>query len=469
MQESQLIVILKTFSKKELRELEKWLESPSHNQRQDVRLLLRYLTSHDTLDREKQLKKEKIFAKIFPREPFDDAKLRQTMHFLLRAVEEFLVYEEFQENTTFNKVLLATAYRKRKLDKPFHKAIRTAEEAQTSHFYQHEDYLRNTYLIEQEKNIFQSARERTTRMNFQELSDTLDTSYVASKLLHSCAMLSHQAVYKIPYDTGLLPEVLQFVEQKSLLHVPAIAIYYYIYRMLTEADEPKYFEELLLQIQSNGHLFPIAEIQVPYLHAINYCMRKVNLGESAYLRTSFELLKQGLAKNIFIINGILDPNTFINVALHGFRLQELEWLDYFIHHYKDYLEEQHRDNFYRFTLARLRFEQKDYDAAMLLLAQTDFDDILIQLNAKTMLLKMYYELEETDALESLLESMRTYVNRKEVLSYHRSNYQNIIRYTKKLVRLNHYDNPRKEKLRQEITTANPLTERDWLLRQLDKI
>lgn len=469
MDNSHLIVVLRTFSKKELRELQKWLESPIHNQRDDALLLLHYLTSNDTLDREKQLKKEKIYAKIFPKEVFDDAKLRQTMHFLLRAVEEYLVFQEFQENITYNKVLLAGVYRKRKLEKPFHKAIRHAEEVQEDFSYRNEEFLRNEFLIQQERNIFQSGRERTTKMNFQEMSDALDCSYFASKLTQSCAMLAHQAVYKTPYDIGLVDEVMEHVETKNLFHIPAIAVYYYIYRMLTEHENPAYFENLLAQLKIKGHFFPDAELQGIYLHAINYCIRKINSGNESYVRKAFELYQQGLEKKVLIMNKTIDPYLFRNVAAIGLRLKEYDWVDYFIHNYKDYLEAQHQENFFQFNLARLRFEQKDYAAAMTLLAQTDFDDILIQLNAKTMLSKIYYELDETDALESLLESMRTYLNRKEVIGYHRSNYNNIIRYTKKLVRMNPYNKVQKDKLRQEIATANPLTERDWLLKQLDVV
>jgi hypothetical protein len=84
-----------------------------------------------------------------------------------------------------------------------------------------------------------------------------------------------------------------------------------------------------------------------------------------------------------------------------------------------------------------------------------------------MLLKMYYEEEEFDVLESLLESMRNYVQRKKVIGYHKSNYRNIIRYTRRLLRVNPYDREAKQKLGHEISEAQPLTEREWLLRQLD--
>jgi len=104
---------------------------------------------------------------------------------------------------------------------------------------------------------------------------------------------------------------------------------------------------------------------------------------------------------------------------------------------------------------------------MRLLASVEYDDILINLNAKSMLLKMFYEQDEFDALESLLESMRTYMQRKKVLGYHQSNYKNMIRYTRKLTRINPYSKLEKDKLKDEIQNTNPLTERKWLLHQLE--
>ena len=86
-----------------------------------------------------------------------------------------------------------------------------------------------------------------------------------------------------------------------------------------------------------------------------------------------------------------------------------------------------------------------------------------------MLCKIYYEEEEVDALESLLESIRTYLQRKKVVAYHKANYKNIIRYTKKLTRTTSFNITKKEKLIKEIEEANPLTEKEWLLEQLNKI
>ena len=91
MENSQLIAVLKTFSAKEIRDFKRWLASPFHNQRKDVIQLFNYLIKNDHLNDKKYLAKEKIFKKIFPKEPYDDAKMRQTMHFLLKQVEDYIL------------------------------------------------------------------------------------------------------------------------------------------------------------------------------------------------------------------------------------------------------------------------------------------------------------------------------------------------------------------------------------------
>lgn len=467
MQNSHIIIVLRTFSKKELRDLQKWLESPFHNQREDVLLLLKYLTTNDHLENERYLKKEKIYNKIFKGEPFDDAKLRQTMYFLLKSVEAFLVYQQTNNEELHMQITLAGVYRERKLEKAFKKAVRQIENLHVEMPYRNQQFLRYEYLLQQEQYLFLESQERTIKMNLQEVSDALDITYVADKLRQSCLMLAHQAVYKAMYKIGLIDEVLHYVESNQLTENPAIGIYYYLYQTMAEPQKPEHFEALEKQILRHGKVFPSKERKDIYLGAINYCIQMLNLGKDAYWRKAFDLYRLGLEEEILVTDGTIGPYLFRNVTAAGLKLKEYEWVDFFIHKYKDFLEEKHRDNFFQFNLARLRFEQNDYKSAIQLLAQTDFDDVLIHLGAKTMLLKIYYELDETDALESLLESMRTYLNRKELVGAYRPNYQNIIRYTKKLVRINPYDKVRKEKLREEILKANPLSERDWLIKQLE--
>ncbi len=469
MENSHLAIILSTLTKKEIRELRKWLHSPVHNQREDVIALFEYLFTGRHLRESKFLQKERVFAKIFPGEPFDDGKIRQTMHFLLKCVEEFLIYHELREDEVRSRMGLASVYRKRKLEKAFQKTMRSVEQIQEKSIYRDENFMRNEYLLQIEHYRFFEERKRNIKMNLQEVSDALDLTYFADKLRQSCLMLSHQAVFKAEYKIGLLDEVLCYVEtNEDFLSVPAIAVYYFIYRSFTDRENPTHFYSLKKQINQNGHLFTPSELRDIYLMAINYCAARFNAGGEQFIREAFDLYRQGFEQRVLIENKTVSRFTFRNVVATGLKLGEFSWVQSFIFNNQDYLHAQFREDTVNYCLAKLHYEQKDYRRAMQLLAQFDSDDILMTLNAKTTLLQMYYEEAEFDALESLLDSMRTYLQRKKMMGYHKDNFANLIQYTRKLLRVNPFDKKERQKLQDEIAVAKPMTTKDrsWLLAKL---
>ncbi len=472
MENSNLVVILRTFSATEARKFRKWLLSPVHNQREDILQLYDYLMTNNHLEQEKYLQKERLFARLFPSEPHDDARLRQVVHFLLKAVEEFLTYEESQADEVRRRLDLARVYRQRQLDKLYQKAIRQAEELQETAPHRNAYFLRNAYLLQREQYAFLSEKQKQRAMplNLTEMSEALDRSFVADKLRQACLMLAHQTVYKAEYDIKLLQEVLQYVDQKQWLGEPAIGIYYYGYKSITERDQPAHFDQLKQLILDFGHQFPPSEARDIYLMAINYCIARMNAGAEDFIREAFELYRKGFEERILIENETISRWTFLNVVMIALSLSEFEWVESFIESYQHYLEEIHKDNFVHFSRALLLYEKRDYGQAMLLLNTADYDDMLINLRSKALLMKMFYEQDMLDSLESLLEATRTYMTRKKVMAYHKAFFSNVVHLTRRLLRINPYDAEQKTKLKEEILIANPLTpkERNWLLEQLSK-
>ena len=469
MENSRLVHILKTFSKKEIREFSKWLNSPAHNQREDVVLLFSYLTKRDYLQKDKFLKKERVFPAVYAKETYDDAKMRQVIFFLLKQVESFLVYQELMEDEVRSKTTLASVYRKRHLDKSCDKTLRVIEDLQKKQPYQNEQLLRNEYLLQKEKYAYLSGFKRT-QLNLQEMSDALDITYFADKLRQICLILSHQAVYKKDYQLRLVEEVLVQVESNNFFEAPAIGIYYYVLKTITNAEEEHYFFELKKQIENHQNSFPTYEIRNIYLLAINYCIKKMNTGNTTFIREAFELFRKGIEKHFLIENDVISKSTFLNVAINGMLLKEFDWVENFIINYQKYLESHHRDSIVVYGLASLYYEKGEYDKSMQHSIQNEINDLTLNLNSKSILLKMYYEEGEFDALESLLGSFATYLQRKKVMGYHKAGYSNLIKLSKKLLKLNPYDKSAKVKLKTEIENTNPLTpsNRNWLLKQVAK-
>ena len=82
------------------------------------------------------------------------------------------------------------------------------------------------------------------------------------------------------------------------------------------------------------------------------------------------------------------------------------------------------------------------------------------------MLKIYFELNETDVLDSFINSFQRYLQRKKGLGYHRENYLNTLQFARRLISLNPFDKAEKTALKNEIELTAAVGEREWLLEQL---
>ena len=99
--------------------MKKWLSSPFHNQREDVRQLYAYLIDGKRLHKDHLIEKEKIFTVLFPGEAFDDAKMRQVAYFFMKAMESYLVFASSIEDDLEYRIRLARIYNERELKREF--------------------------------------------------------------------------------------------------------------------------------------------------------------------------------------------------------------------------------------------------------------------------------------------------------------------------------------------------------------
>jgi hypothetical protein len=473
MKNSTLIKLLRTLDKKECREFAKWLASPFFNQRQDVVDLFHYLAEGDHLLEEKFLSKERVYKKIFPKEAFDDARFRQTVHFLLKQVEQYLAYKEIEGEQYALPVAYLKSLRKRKADQIFQKKLNTLRKnGLNNNKLLDSDAMRHSFEILSEHYTLMLDTNQAKNEYLQEASAAFDLQLIAEKLKHACLEHSHNKVNNTNYEGRLTVEVLQLIEaEQSLLQYPAIAVYYYGYRIQQkEEDRDPYYFELRKLIENYQDIFSNTEQKHVYRMAINYCIERMNKGASTFVREAFEIYRKALEAQFLIQDGVLSEVTYYNIGSIALRLREYEWVKHYVKHYTQYLKEQHRENFAQYLLAKLAFEQKQYGQAMELLFGFESKHILLNLNARTMLMKIYYEQDEIDALESLLESTNVYLKRKASnTGYQANTTANMVKYTKKLVRVNPFDKQKKAALRAEIENANPLTERPWLLEQIEKM
>ena len=467
MKNSRLVVLLQTLSNKEWRELDRFVRSPYFNRNEEVVRLWGILQEH--LQELKIMpEKERLFHRLFPNaSTYDDQQIRLLMSYLLKLTETFLVQQEQTQDHMRSHTVLTAQYRKRQLPRHYAYAWKQAQQARERHPYRNADFFQDAFRLETEHYRFQAATNRIREFNLQEVADSLDIVFISQKLRQACSMLSHQAVYKTEYDFGLLDQILIYVEARALLDLPAISVYYYCYRALTQPEEPRFFHEFKNLILTWSLQFPPDEMRDLFILGINFCIKRYNEGAGAYLEDEFELYREGLDRGILLSEGQLSRFTYRNAVTLGIVRKEYAWVEQFLYDYRNALPPPHRESMFSFCLALLEYSRQEYEKALNLLQKTEYEDLLLNLAAKTVQIKIFYEWGETDLLYAHLEAMRTFIRRKKGIGYHQENYLHTIQLTRRLLEVNPFDRQALQDLRKEIEQTRYIAEKSWLLTQVD--
>jgi len=464
---SKLVDIFYRLSKSQLRGLRKFVRSPYHNKREDVVALFELLYK-TPLENRIALRKEKAYPKIFGKKKYSSDQMDYTMSFLFKVIEQFLVYENAIENKTNVQIALMEEYRKLGLSKHYLQALIRAEQ------YQEKSLLRDIYYhqkalgIELDHYQFLSLQERNTSKNLQEINTKLDLYFLSQKLKMACLALAHQAVFKQKYNLGLLDVVLPYIEQTpELLEYPAISLYYYYYqaRTLDTVEAEVHFQKFKAIFLNSHEAFEDGELQDLYKFALNYCIKNINIGKDEYQLELFDFYKVGLELKVLLErNGILSPFTFNNITKLALRLDKINWTESFIKKYKEFVEPKYHESYVHNAYSMLYFAQGKYEETMIRLQQVDYKELFITIDAKVLLMKVYYELDEYDVLESFINSFKVFLRRKDIMAYHQEIYKNFIRIMQKLINLPPFDKAAKGKLYTEVEGTK--AEKKWLLEKL---
>lgn len=467
MYNSKLIDILKALSTEEKEGLRKWINSPAHNHREDRKKLFNYLLDKRKLTI-KTTNRHIIFKYIYTNSSYDDKRLKRLMNLSIQLLENFIHFWMHKKNTFSKQKAIILFLNQHSLDKYITQYIRKTQSKQQENPIQSSDYYNQAFqleelIFEQNNNLRPKETNLQTIFNYRYLSFVLDT------LRYACAAVTHQRLYKTDYHIPLLDAILKEIEVGKYQDTPTVQLYYNSYKALTCPEEEQYFEQLKKLLVGYYDKLSHKEIKDIYLIAINYCVKKLNDGIESYVRAAFDLYQYGLKHNILIENNILSHFAYKNIIAIAIRLEEYNWTQQFINLYTQQLMPIYQETYGHYAKAKLAFAKKDFDTTLLLLLQVEFDNLFLNMDTKVMLLKIYYERNDFDALEALLNSFRRFLQRKQILAYQRQIHGNMIQLTTKLLNTPSYNKAKIEALRTEIQATHPLTEKLWLLEQLDKL
>ncbi len=477
MKDRKIISGLLCLSIYELNSFSKYVHSPYFNVNQNITQFYSILETAIKKETVDDLQPKEIWAQIYHSTPYNNQKFLKLNSDLLDLLENFLAQKEYDTSEILQANFKLEGAKKRNISKLYNGIIGELERLRFNDINQSVEFYYNKYLIE--RNLFNLKTENekknekieiSTELNIKDISDQLEYFYIAEKLRLYCTLLSWKKMYKLDIELGNMPYILKKAKELPNFDIPAIKIYYLMYLTYEYGDDVKNYENLKNEINVFGHKFPENERWEIYSTAISYCINRVNKGDLSFQKETFLLYKEVIENNLLTKDETISQTTYRNIVFFALRVEEFSWAENFIYEYAKYVDEKYRNNAVEFSLARLEFYRKNFGKVIEHLYKVTYEDVWYNINAKTLLLASYYELDELDALESLLQAFKMFINREKSLSGDRkTHYLNLVKFTNQLIKTQPKDKVKLKKLKTEIEETKGVVSKPWLLDKVEAL
>lgn len=482
---SKAIELIKTFNEDEFRQFGLFTASPYFNreavQVKFFEILKKYYPRFDG----KNFTKEKVYIKLYPGKKYNDGVMRNIFSKLLELSEDFLALQNYRKKGMQYYTDLLSELSRRNTQGLFEKTEKEASvlieqtNIKDEQYYQNVQHLNGVKLsrIKNQKSTLYLPEEL-----LKESSDALIKSFLISVLKNQVSLAnSNQKMFTIEKNE-MLKILEQYAESAISKYNDSVYLKYcYCSFKLALTREEKYYFELKNILNSSFAELHERDIKDIFTILTNFCYFKINSGHPEYRKEHFYLFKENIEHGHYKgFKRFLEHIKYLNVTVTGLEAGETKWVMEFIEKYKSELDEQNRDNAYNFCRALLFYHQKEYGSALMEATKVKTDDLSYKHQLKSLYMKIYYDMHETEPFYSHIDSYRHFlINEKRLPESTKKNISSYITYTKKLFdlknRIKESNNKSNDteysllKMKQEITESKNLINRHWLLERIEQI
>ena len=470
MQNSKIITLLRCLAPKEIRRLDDFIHSPYFGAPADVQAVWRALAALAPEFPEAALDRFAILAQALPDRPLpSDLEISRLLNVLLQLAEQFLAVEHLRQTPADSEWRVLTAYHRHGLDKHFQASLRRAHRLLDEMPHHDEAWHQLQFAVagvEARHEVHNQAR--TVDHHLQHLASALDDYYHSTRLRLTCELVNRQNILSTASEAPIQAEAAALLAVSAGSASPIVQLYAQLLRLLTDGEDSSHFDALRALMATHKAILSPDELRELYSYAQNYCIRRVRLGDAAFLRALFDLYQQLIQDGILLENKELSPWKYKNIASVGLQVGEYAWVEDFVTRHRPDLPELFRDSAYAYNMADLAYHRGDYATALRTLVQVEFTDVFYSLDTRKMLLKVYYLQGATEPLLSLIQAFRVYLRRNKLLSdANRSAYTHFVHIVHQLWRAQAGGDARQ--LLPLIEATQPLVDEAWLRKMAEEL
>jgi len=471
MEQTYLVALIQTLSKEEKAGLELFLLSPYFNtsaNRDRVNLLYGLLI-------QEQMKKEEVYAHIFPDTSWISGKLDKLMSELSGLIRQFLLSRYYLDDSKeFSQALdWAIIVRERGLHNRYAQYLGKAESLLEQKRLESKDHYFHQFQLAFEKHLVESRYNRLKGdLSIPETIDSLDAYYLAYRIELQNLLLLQQKLTRIELPQHLTLHYPEFIPREAWAGSILLNVSTKINEQLTaETASLEAFKEILELLQAHDQQIAPVPLQNFYAYLRNLCILLIQQGQTSFTPVLHDIQRDNLQRGYLFLHGKLSPSAYMSVARTANLVGKSDWALNFIESYKDLImSEEDAENFYLFNKAECLFAMSRFEEALEILPQS-FSDLIYLTNCKRLEIKLYYEL-NSDLLSYKIDAFKMFISRasKKVLAdYVREMEGSFVNMLLQIVQCPPGDPDKIARIIKRIQEKKVIHDREWLLEKAQQL
>jgi hypothetical protein len=445
MTNNPLILQISALTRKEMTRFADFAASPYFNKHKGVKALVAILSEAYPNFLEKKCGRTVLFKQLFPNQPHHQPSLAIIFTYALRLFEQFLVVEELADAGAFlDKIRYAKQLRKRNLTAflkendleteiiSTNKVAKAAPAPSTTL-----DSIQRKYRAAAERDALSLQSGHPQLEPLLEKQYHLDAFFALEKLRDACELQQRARLMKADLPKDVLLESLVHATEKTekLRQIPLLEAFLSVYNLM-KTNDLKQFRDCLDFIKANAVQIGKDDLQQLFNYLQNHCIEQINKGQQPFLWEVFRIYQFQLDNQLLLVNGELPEWHYKNIVTTGLRIDERDWVRNFMETNKRLLPVAVAENAYRYNLAAYYYHIGQPKQVLPLLVQVEYTDLRYNLDAKSLLLRTYFDLGEDEALMAHCEAFKQFVKRnKSLTEFQKKGYYHLIRFALKTHRL----------------------------------
>lgn len=408
----------------------------------------------------------------FPHHKISKTEFRLQCSYLLAMVFQFISADNIESNAgILSPTLIQFLIRNEEFNEARRQlALYKARHIENGPIGSH-NYYSEVLWNDQKLDLSFSHDMQTGNHEIETYFQSLDKLHVGLQLKYLLPALAAQRIYGIQFPTERWEYCRKKMEQWGE-NAPPLAQMSYLLIQLFQSANPILFEKLNYLIDKYSERMIATERINIYGYVLNYLTARQSQGDKHALKAMFQLFQRMDRENLIFGRGSFTETLVKNLINISCRLGELSWAEKFLAQNQSKILQSAGENVWHYITAFHQFYAKQYSQALKNLQAVKTTAPNYRTSHQTLLLRIYYELNDFESVEAVAATFRRYLNRNDQLSDRLKDLnRNFISIVQLLTKIKEQGMSiyRKRRIEEFLGSDQGITDRTWLEEKFNEL